>query len=201
MSCPKIVESAHYHVWTDALHGRALSDQAKNEWDRGTYVRWTVASAWTALETACDEALGISGIGRRFKENLDAAIAERGLPRLTWGAGIWQKVTELQAQRKGFIHLTVGQADLFPGAQIADQAVDTVRQAIAEIYRHAGRASPRWLEDDHDRGWQKSREVEASDHNHPKRSRSRRSDNNKDRICERRVGARRQLPWLGHRHR
>lgn len=93
MNYPKIVNDAHYHVWTDALHGRALSHQANNKWDRGTYIRWTITSAWTALETACEEALSVSGIGRRFKDNLNTAVSERGLPPLEWGEGIWQRVT------------------------------------------------------------------------------------------------------------
>ena len=73
MTFPKIVEGPHYHLWTDALHARALAKQANNRWDRGTYVRWTVTTAWTVLEMACEDALETPGIGRRFKENRDAA--------------------------------------------------------------------------------------------------------------------------------
>jgi len=153
MTYPKIVRDAHYHIWTDALHGRALAHQARNDWDRGTYVRWTVASAWTALETACDDALGVSGIGRRFKENLDAELARRVLPRLEWGSGIWQQVGTLQSKRVSFVHLTVDQSSLFPAADEADKAIQTTRQAIRDIYQLAGKAAPEWLQDDGDRGW------------------------------------------------
>ena len=162
MTYPKIVESAHYHIWTDALHGRALSHQAKNDWDRGTYVRWTIASAWTALEIACDDALGVSGIGRRFKENLDEAIKSRTLQPLDWGSGIWQRVRALQERRKGFVHLTVAQEELFPSADVADEAIEVVRGAVEEVYTHAGGQPPEWIADDDDRGWQRRRGVEAA---------------------------------------
>jgi hypothetical protein len=162
MSYPKIVDDAHYHIWTDALHGRALSHQANNEWDRGTYVRWTVTSAWTALETGCEGALGVPGIGRRFKEYLDDAVAQRNLPPLQWGEGVWQRVTTLQGLRKGFVHLSVDQAELFPGADVADDAIDIVRSATTELHGHAGSAPAAWLQDDYDRGWHKRPRAEAS---------------------------------------
>lgn len=70
----KIVENAHYHIWTDALHGRALARQAQNRWDKGTYVRWVIMTAWTAFEMACEDGLEKPGIGRSFRRNLDNAI-------------------------------------------------------------------------------------------------------------------------------
>jgi hypothetical protein len=88
MPYPKNVESSHYHIWTDALHARELARQAVNRWDRGTYVRWTITTGWTALEMACEQALETNGIGRRFKENLNAAISEKSLPPLNWGTGV-----------------------------------------------------------------------------------------------------------------
>ncbi|MEX2374374.1 MAG: hypothetical protein WD942_02160 [Dehalococcoidia bacterium] len=162
MGYPKIVEDAHYHIWTDALHGRALARQAKNKWDRGTYVRWTVTSAWTALETACDHALHVTGIARRFKENLDTAVSAAGLLPLDWGSGIWQEVRQLQAMRKGFVHLTVDQEQLFPAIELADSALDVARRAITAIHLHAGQPVPDWIEDDDDRGWQASGTDEAT---------------------------------------
>jgi hypothetical protein len=54
---PKLVDTPHYHLWTDALHLRALAHHARNQWDRGTYVRSALIVAWTSLELACDDAL------------------------------------------------------------------------------------------------------------------------------------------------
>ena len=123
MTFPKIVEDPHYHLWTDALHARALAKQANNRWDRGTYVRWTVTTAWTVLEMACEDALETPGIGRRFKENLDAACAERATSPLDWGSGVWQRVSRLHQMRKEFVHINATQDRLFPESQDADYAI------------------------------------------------------------------------------
>ncbi len=156
---PKVVTSPHYHVWTDALHARALAHQARNKWDRGTYVRWCVASAWTALEIACQEATGEQSISYRFKENLDAAIKSAGKAPLQWGSGAWQKVTEVQQRRITCVHRFVTLDDYFPPAAIADETIVVMRNAIVDIYRHMQREVPAWTADDHDRGWNKKESV------------------------------------------
>jgi hypothetical protein len=150
---PKIVESSHYHLWTDALHARALAKQALNRWDRGTYVRWSITTAWTVLEMACEEALGASGIGRRFKENLDAACVEKGVAAISWGAGVWQRVAALHGARKDFVHINATQEKLFPPSTDADDAISIVRDAVSDIFARAGKACPPWLQDDDDKGW------------------------------------------------
>ena len=80
----KLIEDNHYHLWTDALHARQLAHQTNNKWDRGTYVRWTIITAWTVLEIACQDALEEKNISYRFKQNLDKAIAAKSLPKLNW---------------------------------------------------------------------------------------------------------------------
>jgi hypothetical protein len=150
---PKLVTSTHYHVWTDALHARELARQAQNKWDRGTYVRWTVNTAWTALEIACEDALGVTGIGRRFKMNLVAAVAANSLPQLDWGSGVWQQVLKVHSRRKSYVHINVPQNDLFPDVSEAEEAICILRDAIKTIYSHAGKQPPAWVEDDADRGW------------------------------------------------
>jgi len=67
----KLVESNHYHIWTDAIHARELAKQTNNKWDRGTYVRWTLLTSWIALEMACQDALSDKNISYKFKENLE----------------------------------------------------------------------------------------------------------------------------------
>jgi len=154
---PKIVETPHYHLWTDALHARALAHQARNKWDRGTYVRWAVTTAWTVLEIACQEALQEPRISYSFRRKLDAALRDRSLPPLDWGSGLWQKVTEIQEARKGYVHRFVQESDLFPFADVADKAIAAIRDAVVSIYQHVGRVPPRWIQDDEDRGWDKGR--------------------------------------------
>lgn len=93
---PVLVDSTQCHLWTDALHVRQLARDTPNRWDRGTYVRLCVVLAWTALEIACQEALNTPEIGFRFKDNLDRAVADKGLPPLDWSKGIWQDVRRIQ---------------------------------------------------------------------------------------------------------
>mgnify|MGYP006301563933 CR=1 FL=1 len=158
----KIVEGPHYHLWTDALHGRALAHQARNKWDRGTYVRWTVTTAWTALEVACQDALQEEKISYSFRKNLDEAIDQRGFPPLDWGQGLWQRVQRLQDTRKGYVHRFIHEGDLFPEAVVADSAIDVVRKAIIAIYDHAGATPPSWVDDNEDRGWDSGSGSHAS---------------------------------------
>jgi len=149
----KLIEDNHYHIWTDALHARALAHETSNRWDRGTYVRWTIITAWISLEIACQDALKESNISYSFKDNLNSAIASRSFPGLDWGQGVWQRVLELQALRKNCVHRFFTESDLFPEASVADFAIDVTRQAITEIYRHVGEAAPLWVNDNFDRGW------------------------------------------------
>lgn len=153
MTFSKIVENPHYHLWTDALHGRALAKQAKNRWDRGTYVRWTVMTAWTVLEMACEDALETAGIGRRFKENLDAACVEKAVTSIDWGSAVWQRVSTLHQARKDFVHINTIQERLFLSFEEADRAISTAREAIADIFGRVGKSPPNWLQDDDDKGW------------------------------------------------
>jgi hypothetical protein len=106
------VESPHYHIWTGALHARRLAREAKNEWDCGTYVRWAIASAWTAFEATCEYLTGASGLGNRFKDGLNAALDAKGLPRPDWGSGLWQNVLVVYSLRKGYVHPGVPQSKL-----------------------------------------------------------------------------------------
>lgn len=150
---PKIVESPHYHLWTDALHARALAHQARNKWDRGTYVRWTVNTAWTTLEVACQDALQDTSISYSFRKNLDKAIQNKSLPPLDWGQGLWQEVQKVQDCRKGYVHRFLTEPNLFPDIEVADSTITVVREAIVAIYTHAHRVVPAWVQDDEDRGW------------------------------------------------
>jgi hypothetical protein len=152
-SHPKIVESPHYHLWTDVLHARALAGQAHNKWDRGTYVRWAVNTAWTVLEIACQEALEDPKISYSFQRNLDVAIKNKSLPKLDWGQGLWQKVIKIQETRKRYVHRFLTETDVFPSSEVADNVITVIREAIIFIYNHANRVSPAWVQDNEDRGW------------------------------------------------
>jgi hypothetical protein len=150
---PKLVTTPHYHLWTDALHARALAHEARNDWDRGTYVRWAVNTAWTAFEAACEDALGATGLGNRFKENVNTAVTKLSLPPLIWGTGILQQVLKIYALRKDYVHVAIPQSRLFASVSEADEAIDILRDTVKAIYTHVGKTFPHWIDDDHDRGW------------------------------------------------
>jgi hypothetical protein len=149
----KLVESNHYHIWTDAIHARQLSTQTSNKWDRGTYVRWTILTAWIALEISCQDALEDNSISYSFKKNLNNAITLNGFSPLDWGQGILQKVIKLQNLIKDVVHRFPSESDVFPEASVAETTIKVIREAIQYIYNHCGKDPPQWVEDDCNEGW------------------------------------------------
>jgi hypothetical protein len=150
---PILVDSTQCHLWTDALHLRQLAREARNKWDRGTYVRMAVTTVWTALEVAAQDALGVPGIGYRFKEDLDRAINDAGHPQLDWSQGLWQQVKSLQELRKSFVHRYLAVQDLFPDSIISDNAISVARDAINDLYTKCGMQPPSWTGLSESPGW------------------------------------------------
>lgn len=150
---PVLVDSTQCHLWTDALHTRELAREARNKWDRGTYVRNCVATAWIALETSCQDALSSNAIGHRFKANLDKALADLSLPPIDWSSGLWQQARDLQKVRNGYVHKFLALDDMFPPAKIAENAITIVRRAVVDIYSRAQKSNPDWVHIDASRGW------------------------------------------------
>jgi hypothetical protein len=139
--------SPHWHVWTDALYARSLARSARNDWDRGSHVRWCITSAWTAFEIAAEDALGAAGLGHRFRENFDKACDARGIAHVDWGQGVWQNAIRVHNRRIDYLH-TVAQADLFPNVAVAEDAILTSRAAIKAVYALVGQPNPNWVDDD-----------------------------------------------------
>jgi hypothetical protein len=142
------VESPHYHIWTDALHARELARKTQNEWDRGTYVRWAVGSAWTAFESTCEHLTEATGLGIRFKDRLNDALDSGGWIRPDWGSGQWQDVLSVYRLRKDYVHSNVPQERLFAPLSEAEEAIATLRSAIKDMYQRTGNAAPKWPDDD-----------------------------------------------------
>jgi hypothetical protein len=116
-------------------------------------VRACVGTAWTALETSCQDALAANQIGYSFKSNLDKAVAAVGVPAVDWSQGLWQEVRILQERRKMYVHRTLALGDMFPAVSVAEDAVSTVRDAVLDIYKRAGAPEPEWVHIDSSRGW------------------------------------------------
>jgi hypothetical protein len=155
---PRSVDTPHYHLWTDALHARELARETQNEWDRGSYVRWTIQAAWTAFESTCEAVLGSPGLGMRFRERFDDALDtyQSGLA-VDWGQGIWQRVLEIYQLRKDYAHPLVPQHRLFAPLAESDKAIAVVRDAVTELHSMLQLPHPQWVDDDSDRGWQGSK--------------------------------------------
>lgn len=118
--------------------------------------------AWTAFETAISELLNAHRLGGRFREKLDEAISNAGLPALNWGSGIWQEVGVLNQRRVDYVHRTSVNIDLMPDSSAADSALKTIRDALTDLHAKANAQSPPWLTDDSDRGWMGSAASKSS---------------------------------------
>jgi hypothetical protein len=152
----KMIGTSQYHLWTDALHARALAIQADatgDVVDRGTYVRWTIITAWICFETACEDALDVRGLGYDFKRTLNESIKKLGLEPVDWGQGLWQQVAAVHSSRKDYIHVAMPQKELLADVDEADDAVSVLRDAIKDVYVRAGKSWPAWVEDDSDKGF------------------------------------------------
>jgi hypothetical protein len=98
-------------------------------------------------------ALATPGLGNRFKENLNKALADGGFTPIDWGKGLWQKVLEVYQLRKDYVHQNLPQTRLFAPVAEAEMAIDTLRKAIKDILHTAGKGGGEWADDDSDDGW------------------------------------------------
>lgn len=151
----KTIDSIQYHVWSDALHARQLAKQTESKWDRGAYVRWTIQTAWSAFENVCIEALETTGLGMRFKDRFDQAVAAKQLTPVDWGQGIWQQALLVYDDRKKFAHVvpSISHEQLLSPIDAADNAIRVLRDAIKAVLVLAGHPCPAWVNDDDDLGW------------------------------------------------
>jgi hypothetical protein len=152
----KVIDSIQYHVWSDALHARQLARQTESDWDRGAYVRWAIQTAWSAFENVCSEALVAHGLGMRFREGFDRAVADNHLKPVDWGQGIWQRVLEVYRMRKEFVHVvpSISHQTLIAPIEKADRAIGIMRDGIRAVSDLVGLPHPPWVSDDVDSGWQ-----------------------------------------------
>lgn len=68
---PDFAHGPSYQLWTDALCLREMAKRAPNNYLQSMCVRNSVLCAWTTLEMACRDALGVPRFkGRDFKRNV-----------------------------------------------------------------------------------------------------------------------------------
>lgn len=143
------VESPHYHVWTDALRGRDLAQTARDEWDRGTFVRWSISSAWTAFEHAVNDALDLPPTGTKFWPNFDDGCRKLGIVPPRRDCGLWQQVAQIQKRRNAYTHLNVVDQStlLLKDATQAEETIKRLREAVQDLHVRLKDQPPEWIED------------------------------------------------------
>jgi hypothetical protein len=144
----KLVSSPEYHLWCDALHARELARTTTDDWSRGTYVRWTITSAFTVLEMCCKDALNVSQFSNGLKSGINQELIALRIPRIDWNNGIWKKVLDLRDVRNYYVHENAAQRELWPGQSKGEDAIITVRNAVCDIYQKVNKPSPNWINDD-----------------------------------------------------
>ena len=148
------VHQPRYQLWTDALCFREMAKQAPNHYLRSMCVRNAVLAAWTTLEMACCDALGINKLGNDFRQSLDGEFDKKGIARLDFGSGVWGTISsKTKDARKIYAHYGVKLSDRFPQVSIAEDAIETIRKAIHDIYARMGKQSPVWVDFDESAGW------------------------------------------------
>jgi hypothetical protein len=148
----KLITDTKYHLWCDALHSRELARTATDNWMKGSYVRWTITTAWTVLELCCKDALNDNSIWRTFKVGLNNRLAQMKYRHIRWGKGLWKDVSDLQYKRNYYIHKNADQKELWPEITSAEEAIKVVRNAVKDIYSIANKPFPSWIDDDNEKG-------------------------------------------------
>jgi hypothetical protein len=152
-----------FQLWTDALRFREMAKEAANNYLRSMCVRNAVLSAWTTLEMACCDALGIVKLGNDFRRSLDEEFDKKAIARLDFGSGLWSKINcKTKEDRKKYTHFGVTPSDRFPSIEVAEDAIKTIREAIHDIYARMGKPSPKWVNLDESDGWPQTRGVGIS---------------------------------------
>ena len=158
LSSRDIEHAPRFQLWTDALCFREMAKEAPNNYLRSMCIRNAVLSAWTTLEIACCDALGIEKLESDFKRSLDQEFDKKGMPRIDFGSGLWRDINStVKGHRKLYTHFGVSLSDRFPPVSIAEDTIKNIRDAIRDIYGRAGKTHPKWVDLDHAGGWPERR--------------------------------------------
>lgn len=155
LRAPDFTHIPRYQIWTDALCLREMAKQAPSNYIQSMCVRNAVLSAWTTLEMACRDALGVARFkGRDFKRDLNKEIQAQGKQAVDFGSGIWGLLSSKTLKhRTDYAHTGVRLTDRFPSVSHADDAIKWVRQAVHDIYSRVGKTPPGWIDHDQSTGW------------------------------------------------
>ena len=148
-----------FFLWTDALCFREMAKQPADKYLESMCIRNAVLSAWTSMEMACRDALGVQKIKGKseesFIEKLSRELEKRGKDGLNLDSGVWYDLNKtVRPMRNIFAHVGVESAEKrFPPFSIAENAIKWIRLAIHDIYSRTGKDSPKWVNSDNEGGW------------------------------------------------
>ena len=114
----------------------------------GTYVRWTIASAWTAFEGACEYLTGASGLGSRFKDKLNKELDAGPWPVLAGHGSLAGRTRDLRPT-KDTSTPPYPRITLSP-VEEAELAIQVLRLAIKDMFARTGKPAEPWPDDDQD---------------------------------------------------
>src|SRR5260370_37029847 len=81
-------DAPRFQLWTDALCFRAMAKEAANNYLSSMCIRNAILSAWTTLEMACCDALGIGKLEKDFKGSLHPEFEKLNIALFTYGRGL-----------------------------------------------------------------------------------------------------------------
>ncbi|MBD2152936.1 hypothetical protein [Leptolyngbya sp. FACHB-16] len=136
------------HELAEILISRYEAEIQQIAWDIGSYIRWTVVTAWMAFERAMVDATSSSELSRDLPTNLPKFIAPGIKKDVFWAAPPWSEVRQIQQKRNKFVHRDLETSDLFPDVNLAEDTIRILRKGIKEAYKKIGKISPIWVECD-----------------------------------------------------
>lgn len=175
----RAVSSAGAHMWSDALFARERARDYEKRieqlherleetpsthriahlhaelvqcaWDRGVYVRWTITTAWTAFERACELAFPAASVNkgkRGLLGNISNELQALGLAPLDLKTRPWSLLNETRELRNKFTHRDCLRAELLTSLSDAENSIETVRSCLIDLFARLGRTPPTWIESD-----------------------------------------------------
>jgi hypothetical protein len=144
----KIISANHHNDLSGISISRDEAELRHITWDLGSYVRWTVVTAWMAFVRTAETATTSQDLSRNMLKNLPRTIAPTLQEQAFWDSYPWCDVNRIRQERNKFIHKALDNSDLFPDVQLAEDAILTLRNGMKAIYASVGQASPPWIECD-----------------------------------------------------
>ena len=159
------------HLWSDALFARrraresddrsnapnkqgkdlanALQEVRRNQnlWERGSFVRWTVSTAWSTMEQLFKVELGLPSL-HGIPAVLEEKMLAKGFIPIQSLSPLWLRIDGLRRERNAFTHGSLTYQQRMAPLDLADQAIRDCRSAVLDSFSCIGRTAPSWIHQD-----------------------------------------------------